>query len=275
MSASSNPWMKFYPADWRADPALRMCSIAARGLWMEILCLMHEATPRGSLLVNGLPVSGKQLAVLSGITPRELGILMDELEAAGVFSKEDNGTVYSRRIRRDVARAERDKANGKGGGNPSLKGGVNPQDNGVDKAQNPEVRTQTQSLCVSSLPDSLELKEVSEEKAWGREFCAFWHEYPHKVGKKAAHASFLKARKTIDFAALMAALTAYTNKTDDRPWCNPATWLNQGRWDDEPAKPTIGGAVGALARLEQNLQSRADSEAGEDAFVGLPERRFG
>ena len=50
-------WFKFYPSDWRADPALRMCSIAARGLWMEMLCVMHEATPRGSLLINGKRVA--------------------------------------------------------------------------------------------------------------------------------------------------------------------------------------------------------------------------
>jgi len=49
------PWLKFFPSDWRADPALRMCSLAARGLWIEMLCLMHEARPHGSLLVNGKP----------------------------------------------------------------------------------------------------------------------------------------------------------------------------------------------------------------------------
>jgi hypothetical protein len=28
----------------------------------------------------------------------------------------------------------------------------------------------------------------------------------------------------------------YIGKTDDRPWCNPATWLNQERWADQPAQ---------------------------------------
>jgi hypothetical protein len=65
----NRPWMKFYPSDWRADPALRMCSIAARGLWIEMICLMHEAAPRGSLRVNGQAVSEGQLAALAGIKP--------------------------------------------------------------------------------------------------------------------------------------------------------------------------------------------------------------
>ncbi len=131
----SSPWLKFYPTDWRADPALRMCSLAARGLWMEMLCIMHEAEPYGSLRVNGRPVTERQLSALAG---GEVGDLLCELEDAGVFSRDDDGTVYSRRMQRDAEKAARDKANGKGGGNPSLKRGVNPP----DKAQKPEARVQ-------------------------------------------------------------------------------------------------------------------------------------
>lgn len=136
----SSPWLKFYPTDWRADPALRMCSLAARGLWMEMLCIMHEAEPYGSLRVNGRPVTEKQLSALAG---GEVGDLLCELEDAGVFSRDDDGTVYSRRMQRDAEKAARDKANGKGGGNPSLKRGVNPP----DKAQKPEARGHTDATA--------------------------------------------------------------------------------------------------------------------------------
>lgn len=129
----SGPWMKFYPSDWRADPALRMCSIAARGLWMEMLCLMHEAEPRGTLRVNGRPLTDRQIGTLAGC---DVGELLSELEEAGVFSRDDEGTIYSRRMMRDEAKAKEDKANGKRGGNPALKGGDNPP----DKAQKPEAK---------------------------------------------------------------------------------------------------------------------------------------
>src|SRR4051794_40894600 len=104
--------MKFFPADWRADPGLRMCSLAARGLWMEMLCLMHQADPRGSLIINAQDFTAKQLAGLSGATVRETVSLLAELEAAGVFSRAVDGTVFSRRMLRDDEKAERDKANG-------------------------------------------------------------------------------------------------------------------------------------------------------------------
>ena len=144
----SAPWLKFYPSDWRADPALRMCSVAARGLWMEMLCLMHEASPRGSLLVNGRAIGDKQIAALAGMPAKDAAPLIAELEDAGVFSRECDGTIYSRRMRRDDEKAARDKTNGRKGGNPKVKGGVNPPGNpprnptpnGGDKAQKPEAR---------------------------------------------------------------------------------------------------------------------------------------
>ena len=148
----SAPWMKFYPTDWRADPSLRMCSLAARGLWMEMLCIMHEASPYGTLRVNGRPVTDRQLSSLAG---GDVEGLLAELEDAGVFSREEDGTIFSRRMQRDAEKAAKDKANGKGGGNPSLKRGVNPP----DKAQKPEARSQketTPSGVVSAAPAKIE-----------------------------------------------------------------------------------------------------------------------
>ena len=135
----SRPWLKFYPSDWRSDPLLRSVSFAARGIWIEILCLMHEATPRGSLLVNGKQPDVSLLAILTGAKKQsEVTGLLVELETAGVFSRDEDGTIYSRRMRRDEKKASEDKANGSKGGNPRLKGGVNPPDkptdNGGDKA---------------------------------------------------------------------------------------------------------------------------------------------
>src|SRR4051812_15795604 len=93
ISPAKLPWMKFFPSDWRSDPALRMCSLAARGLWMEMLSIMHEAVPRGSLLVNGKNMGPKQLANLCGATVRETSALLKELEVAGVFSRAEDGTI--------------------------------------------------------------------------------------------------------------------------------------------------------------------------------------
>ena len=35
------------PADWMKDPALRSVSLEARGLWMDMLCLLFESVAQG------------------------------------------------------------------------------------------------------------------------------------------------------------------------------------------------------------------------------------
>lgn len=151
MIAKKRPWMKFYPADWRADPRLRSCSLGARGLWADMLALMHEADPYGSLLVNGAPVNDRQLAALVGAPARDVRVCLAELEGAGVFSR-DGEIIFSRRMRRDFEKAERDKANGAKGGNPSVKGGVNPPVKGEDKAHKPEARDQKDTARLTREP---------------------------------------------------------------------------------------------------------------------------
>lgn len=102
-----------------------------------MMCIMHDAERYGSLLVNGKRIDKKQLAGLAGISEKDCSSLLIELEGNGVFSRDEDGTIYSRRMRRDFEKAAKDKENGKGGGNPRLKGGVNPQDKGEDKAHIP------------------------------------------------------------------------------------------------------------------------------------------
>lgn len=146
MSATRKPWIKWYGADWRADPALRMCGFAARGLWIDLLTLMQEAEPFGHLVIKGTIPTTAQLASLLGGAEREVKRLLAELKQAGVYSVTDDGVIYSRRMVRDKAKAEKDSANGGRGGNPILKPIDKPEDNaGVnppDKAHMPETRDQ-------------------------------------------------------------------------------------------------------------------------------------
>lgn len=104
---SSHPWIKFYPRDWRGEQALRAVNIAARGLWMECLCIMHEAKPYGHLMLNGKPVDDDTLARMTGVPVDEVSALMSELRQAGVLSVTSRGVVFSRRMTRDHARAQK------------------------------------------------------------------------------------------------------------------------------------------------------------------------
>ena len=116
------PWSKFYWADWRADPRLRMCSLAARGLWVELCGLAHEAEPYGHVLVESMAPTVDQLAMLAGAPRKVVVAALAELETAGVFSRTQDGVIYSRRMVRDKEREQegRESANRRwGSGEPN------------------------------------------------------------------------------------------------------------------------------------------------------------
>jgi hypothetical protein len=220
--------MKFYPRDWRGDQSLRAVSVAARGLWMECLCIMHEARPYGHLVLNGVPVEGDTLARMTGVPVDEVSALMAELRQAGVLSVTGKGVVFSRRMTKDHARAQKGRkaANRRWAqvsGDVEQSEAPNRSPSGSPTTQKPEARQQNSSSLRS------------ERAPPG--FDAFWSAYPHKVGKADAAKAFAKAVKRTDLDTLMAGLKRYAAKTDDRPWCNPSTWLNQDRWTDQPAAP--------------------------------------
>ena len=116
------PAFQFYPADWRKDAALQSCSIAARGLWIEVMCIAHECEPYGHLTINGKAMTPAQIARLVGISSKECTALFAELEEAGVLSRSDDGTIFSRRMVRDEDLRQRRAAGGEAGSEHGIKG---------------------------------------------------------------------------------------------------------------------------------------------------------
>ena len=140
-------FIKFYGNDWRAEPRLRQCSAAARGVWIDLITFMMEAEPFGYLLINGVPPSPTLLAQLTVTPPAQMRKALAELAVQHVFSVTEEGVIYSRRMVRDRARENRARADGKRGGNPILvKGTLNPNHNDTVKLarafQKPEARSQ-------------------------------------------------------------------------------------------------------------------------------------
>lgn len=156
---TSNPWDKFYWNDWENDPALKLCSFAAQGLWMRCLCICAKADPKGYLLVAGRPLGATDLARLTGAPETEVESLLSELARNGVFSRDRTGRIFNRRMVADARKHRNAVENGRKGGNPSLRKdkeippSVNPTHNAEDKTHKPEARVQKESgMKVGSLP---------------------------------------------------------------------------------------------------------------------------
>lgn len=167
------PAFQFYPGDWLRDTALRSCSVGARGLWIDMLCLMHEGTPYGYLKVNHRVILGDNLARIIGATLEQTEGWLADLEAAGVFSRAPDGCIYSRRMVRDEEIRSTRAAGGIKGGNPALVSGehATPKVNGkVRKKVNltPNLPTTPASSSSTSSATEVELPFGSTEfkTAW-------------------------------------------------------------------------------------------------------------
>ena len=110
------PAMQFYPGDWLKDPNLRRCSHAARGVWIDMLCLMHECEQRGRLATAGVPWTDAEIVRAVGGDPAVTAEALAELGRAGVYSRDDGAVVCRRMLRDDSMRADRAHAGRRGAG---------------------------------------------------------------------------------------------------------------------------------------------------------------
>lgn len=114
--------LHLYKDAWFSDANLRLCSIEARGLWLEMLLLMLEGQPYGYLTTNsGKPMTIAELAKITGIEKRKCNRLVAELQQFGVYSVAEPYCIFARKmVRMQEVRVMR-KEIGKLGGNPQLK----------------------------------------------------------------------------------------------------------------------------------------------------------
>ena len=133
----TRPAFQFYPGDWRKDVQLRSCSVAARGLWIDLMCVMHSCEPYGHLALNGKPMTPANISGQTGVPAAQVRKLLDELIENGVARINAEGLVYSKRMVNDErirnARAEGGKAgaeHGSKGAEHGSKGGRPKADKG-------------------------------------------------------------------------------------------------------------------------------------------------
>jgi hypothetical protein len=100
------------------------------------------------------------------------------------------------------------------------------------------LRYQDDSKLIAKRYNRVEESRVEKKRVEHTpSFDAFWKAYPKKVGKQAAE----KAYQKIKNAPIDTILNAIEAQKKSDQWKkqngqfipNPATWLNQGRWEDE------------------------------------------
>jgi len=160
------PWLKFYPGDWLSDEALRGCSPAARGLWVDMLCLMAKSKRHGYLMAGDRPMGAEHIARILGESLEKTSELLVELAQAGVYSI-DKDFIYSRRMVKDEAgrKSNRDR---------------------VLRFRNANVMQMKQKCNENVMPQRLEARsqrlDIKRERTLVRPTLAQWSEYAKSIG---------------------------------------------------------------------------------------------
>lgn len=149
------------------------------------------------------------------------------------------------------------------------------------KENSKQTESKTEAKAKQSVREKEREKEIEDEKEIEIEndssispiapkgFDLFWSVYPNKVGKDAARRAYAKVKVPTD--VLVSAVEAQKRSQkwtadNGRYIPNPATWLNQGRWQDEitaPAKTIqtpedrrTGATLDDLRRMQAYLEDR-------------------
>lgn len=118
---SKLPAIQFYPGDWRKDLGVQSLTYHDRGVWWEMLLLMHEGERRGMLMLNGMAMPIESIAQLLGLDKQTATKTVGRLLTSGVASRDDEtGAIYSRRMVKDEKLRQIRTESGRRGGNPSL-----------------------------------------------------------------------------------------------------------------------------------------------------------
>lgn len=161
---AKRPAFQFYPGDWLRD-GVAGCSLAAQGLWLRLMILMHDSPRYGHLCnsENGLPMTPAAAARRCGCTLDEFNSLMSELNENGVPSLTDDGIIYSRRMARDEA--QRAGATMRQRQHRASANYTKPKGNGPSQESHTSVTPVSQRSSSSSSSSSSEIQEREHARA--------------------------------------------------------------------------------------------------------------
>lgn len=234
----SGRWFRMYD-ELLDDPKVQMLPAETFKMWVNLLCLASRndgRLPDSAAIAFALRVDGKRVdKILAELIDRRLiDEAGDGFEPHSWHDRQYKSDVSTDRVKRHREQRRNVSA--------TVSNGVsrNVSDPTLERPGNA-------SRGRAGLPAGLTDTETDTERkketraALASDFENWWKIYPHKVGKDAAVKAFAHSRKNTDAETLINGVKQYiANKPTDRPWCNPATWLNQGRWKDEPANVVQG-----------------------------------
>lgn len=116
---NKNPHSTWFWNDHDNEPGLRLCSLAAHGLWMRLLAIAARSPEHGIVQIGDQPSTLETvlpfIARGTAETVETVRALIDELLTSGTASLDRKGRLYCRRMVRDKALTKKRSESGKKG----------------------------------------------------------------------------------------------------------------------------------------------------------------
>lgn len=258
------PWFAVNIDYWR-NPKVAEAGFLAATLNLAAIAYCAEQltdgfVPTMVVPILAAPMHGYVWVGEDGVNPTPADVadsrwhnLAETLVFAGLWEVVDNGWRIVNYLdhqpsRVEVeARKERARENGRKGGrakaetrlpNPTANPGANPPANrpASEMPSNPPSESVAPAPAPRPSPTELQNLNPSSSPLRGDDFQEFWQVYPRRAGKKAAEKAWTKAVKATPAAQILGGAARFRDDPNREQACtpHPATWLNQGRWDDDP-----------------------------------------
>jgi hypothetical protein len=249
------PYLPLFYGDWCSDINLKRCSLSARGLWLEIICMMQQTDGTMFFPETDLPF-------LVGRPESETVAALNELENNAVFSRDDQGRIYCRRTKREaqISQVRAKSANARWKSNDA-KGSAKNKDfayakqhakkdekkhantgvewNGIECSKSSST---SERGTGETLPEPPPAKTKKSRPDPPEGFAEFYTEYPKHVAVGEAEKAWAQVTTGKNAATpeeILTGLRAQKNAgvfPDDPKYTpNPSTWLRARRWRDDIA----------------------------------------
>jgi hypothetical protein len=277
-------WFRFYH-EALDDPKVQRLPGDTYKAWVNLLCLASRSGKRGYL------PSVEDIGFALRISTDAAQALVDDLSGRGLIDDTPDGLMphnWPERQKRSDTSAERvaryrernaasNDANNSGNDTGNVTDGDEKRDGNALEKNREEKSREEQTREETPKPPKGD--DGDKKPSLVQQFDAFWDAYPRKVGKQAAFKSWSKINPGVALTDTI--LTAIANQKDGRDWTredgryipNPATWLNQGRWDDVVLPPTITpfrgrqSAAEVVDEFERMMAARDHDAAADDQII--------
>lgn len=184
---------------WISNRKIQALSYEARGIMVEIMLMMMEGDPYGTLKIDGQQYDLEILSKMLKLSEDKTTEILDELMNVGKdIQINAQGLVYSREMQKEMAIHNTRKAIGSMGGNPHLKGINRDTDRPAPSAGEYKNTPNEEVKVAVKAPESEKEGEYYLSKK-GRKlsgdqlqaFEIFWTDFNYKTGKAEAADAWL------------------------------------------------------------------------------------